>query len=47
MALYVDEQINSLQSDLKYADPLRKELEAILKRAIRELREIRGELTPK
>jgi len=47
MAFYIDEAIESLQSDLKYADPLRKELEAILKRAIRELGEIRGELTPK
>ena len=47
MAFYIDEAIESLQSDLKYADPLRKELEAILKRAIKELREIRGELTPK
>lgn len=47
MAFYIDEGIESLQADLKYADPLRKELEAILKRAIRELREARGELTPK
>jgi hypothetical protein len=47
MAFYIDREIESLQLDLEYADPLRKELEAILKRAIRELREIRGELTPK
>ncbi len=47
MAFYIDGGIESLQADLKYADPLRKELEAILKRAIRELREARGELTPK
>jgi hypothetical protein len=47
MAFYIDEEIESLQLALKYADPLRRELKAILKRAIRELREIRGELTPK
>jgi hypothetical protein len=47
MAFYIDGEIDSLQLDFEYADTLRKELKAILKRAIRELREIRGELTPK
>jgi len=47
MAFYIDAEIESLQLDLNYPDPLRKELKAILKRAIRELTEIRGELTPK
>ena len=46
-SISIDEEIKSLQWTLEDADSLREELKAILIRTIKELKEIRTELTPK